>query len=164
MTASGRFPGLNAFLIACEADRREREYEEDVDLLFPARPGRRPSRDIVEVDCKIAEVEPADTHGSKHILLQVELTGVIEADADVDADVRGHLASHAHVLVAIQYNGRGPGIAGSIPGLVAGVEIRVRGAWIPVKQSRPTGGEKLAVLHFTHAPIGFVVVDGTTYR
>lgn len=163
MTAFGRFPCVEAFLVAYEADRRERAREAD---RSPAAHGkRRPKdRDVVEVDCSIAEVEPSDTSGAKHILLQVELTGIIESDADVDDDVQGHLASHAHVLVAIQYADRQRRIPGPIPGLVAGVSIRVRGAWIPAERAHAVGGEKLSVLHFTHSPVGFVKVGGTLYR
>lgn len=161
MTAFGKFPSLEAFLVAYEADRRTSERTGDVDLSSTARmTRRRRDRDVVEVDCRIAEVEPDDTHGSKHVLLHVELTDVIESDIDVDDDVQGHVSSHACVLVAIQYGNHGH----EIPGLIAGADIRVRGAWIAAERAYPVGGERLSVLHFTHAPIGFVQVGGTIYR
>jgi hypothetical protein len=165
MTAFGQFSSLEAFLIAYEADRRKRARAREADLSPAGYVTRRPrDRDVVEVDCNIAEVEPSDTDGLKHILLQVELIGILESDADVDADVRSHLASHAHVLVAIQYSGRHRGSPGAIPGLVAGANIRVRGEWIPAERAYPVGGEKTSVLHFTHSPLGFVMVGGTIYR
>lgn len=161
MTGFGKFPSLEAFLVAYEADRRMAEHAKALDLSATARmTRRRRDRDVVEVDCRIARVEPDDTHGSKHVRLQVELTDVIESDRDVDGDVRTHLASHAYVLVAIQYDNHHP----EIPGLIAGVDIRVRGAWIPAERAHATGGEKLAVVHFTHAPVGFVIAGGITYR
>jgi endonuclease G len=165
MTAFGQFPSLEAFLIAYEADRRQRQRAQEADLSPAEHVIRRPrDRDVVEVDCNIAEVEPSDTDGLKHVLLQVEVTGIIESDADVDADVQSHLASRAHVLVAIQYGGGHRRSPGAIPGLVAGANIRVRGEWIPAERAYPAGGEKISVLHFTHSPLGFVMVGGTIYR
>jgi endonuclease G len=159
MSAFGKFPSLEAFLVAYEAERRMGGRAGDADLSSTARmAGRHKDRDVVEVDCKIAEVEPNDTHGSKHVVLEVELTDVIASDVDVDDDVRRHLASHAYVLVAIQYGNH------QIPGLIQGAAIRLRGAWITAEQAHPVGGERLSVLHFTHAPVGFVMVGGTTYR
>jgi endonuclease G len=160
MTGFGKFPSLEAFLVAYEADRRIGERAKQLDLSATARmTRRRKDRDVVEVACKIARVEPDDTHGSKHVRLEVELTEVIASDRDVDGDVRSHLASHAYVLVAIQYDQHS-----EIPGLIAGVDIRVRGEWITAERAYPVGGDRLSVLHFTHAPIGFVVVGRTTYR
>lgn len=161
MTGFGKFPSLEAFLAAYEADRRMGERAKALDLSATARmTRRRKDRDVVEVDCKIAQVEPDDTHGSKHVRLQVELIDVIESDRDVDDDVRSHLASHARVRVAIEYDKHHP----EIPGLVADVDIRVRGEWITADRAYAIGGDRLSVLHFTHAPIGFVVVGGVTYR
>jgi endonuclease G len=161
MTGFGKFPSLDAFLVAYEADRGMEERAKQLDLSATARmTRRRRDRDVVEVACKIAQVEPDDTHGSKHARLQVELTEVIASDPDVDGDVRRHLASHACVLVAIEYDDHHP----EIPGLIAGVVIRARGEWITAERAYGVGGDKLSVLHFTHAPIGFVVVGGVTYR
>jgi len=161
MSGFGKFPSLEAFLVGYEADRRMAERAKQLDLSATARmTRRRKDRDVVEVDCRIAEVEPDDTSGSKHVRVQVELTDVIESDGDVDDDVQSHLASHAYVLVAIQYDNHHP----EIPGLIAGVVIRVRGEWITAERAYDVGGDKLSVLHFTHAPIGFVIVGGTTYR
>src|SRR3954470_18316209 len=140
MSAFGKFPSLEAFLVAHEAERRTAGRAEDVDLSSTARmTPRRKDRDVVEVDCTIVEVEPSDTRGSKHILLEVELTAVLASDVDVDDDVRRHLASHAYVLVSIQYDAHHR----QIPGLVQGVAIRVRGAWITADQAYAVGGERL---------------------
>jgi endonuclease G len=144
MTGFGKFPSLEAFVVACEGDRADRAQH----------------RDVVEVDCKIAVVEPVDTKGVKHARIDVELTEVLSADPDVDGDVESHLASHARVLVAIQFGGS----RGEIPGLVEGADIRVRGVWVTAERAYAAGGDKLAVLHFTHAPVGFVVVGGTVYK
>ena len=163
MTAFGKFPSLGAFLVACEDDRRKREQEAD---LSPATrtTRRRRDHDVVEVDCKIAEVMRNDTHGAKHVRLHVELTDVIESDADVDDDVQSDLKSHQYVLVVIQYGDRHGGTAQPIPGLIEGADIRVRGAWITAEHAYAVGGEKLSVLHFTHSPVGFVMVGGIIYR
>jgi hypothetical protein len=60
MTAFGKFPSLEAFLVAYEADRRTREREEEAGLPLAERKARRPKqRDVVEVDCQIAEVMPS---------------------------------------------------------------------------------------------------------
>src|SRR5215468_388158 len=131
MTAIGKFPSLEAFLVAYEADRRKREREEEAGLSLAERMARRRSqRDVVEVDCKVAEVMRDDCKGVKHVQLQVVLTGVIESDADVDADVQRDLESHAHVFVSIQFSDRHSGISEPIPGLVEGADIRVRGRWV----------------------------------
>lgn len=165
MPAFGEFPSLEAFLVAYEADRRTREREEEAGLPLAAPTAqRRGRRDVVEVDCKIAEVMADDTSGLKHVQLRVMLTGVIASAADVDADVQRHLASHAQVFVAIQYEDRQSRISGSIPGLIEGADIRARGAWITAERAHAVGGRKLSVLHYTHAPIGFVVVGGVVYR
>ena len=163
MTASIQLPSLKAFLAALEVDRREREREEEVDALLEGMARRPKHRDVVEVDCSVAEIWPADNNGVKHILLAVALTDVIESDAEVDSDVQSHLESHQHVLVVIQVGSR-DGIPDPIPGLTEGVDIRVRGVWIPAEQAHPVGNEKLSVLHFAHAPVGFVMVGDTIYR
>jgi endonuclease G len=165
MPAFGEFPSLEAFLVAYEADRRTRECEEEDTLPLAVPMARRHrDRDVVEVDCKIAEVLADDTKGLKHVQLRVVLTGVLDSDADVDADVQGHLASHAQVFVAIQYEARHGTIPEPIPGLVEGADIRVRGAWITAERAHAVGGKKLSVMHYTHAPIGFVMVGGVVYR
>jgi endonuclease G len=165
VTAFGKFPSLEAFLAAYEADRRKREREEEADLSPAARMARRRRhRDVVEADCQIAEVMPNDTNGVKHVQLHVDLTEVIESDADVDDDVQSHLESHEHVLVVIRYGDRSSGIPEPIPGLIEGADIRVRGEWITAERAHAAGGEKLSVLHFTHSPIGFVMVGETIYR
>ena len=65
MTAIGRFPSLETFLVAYEADRRERECEEEAGLSLAERMARaRKQRDVVEVDCKIAEIMPVDSRGA----------------------------------------------------------------------------------------------------
>ncbi|HEX3764543.1 MAG TPA: hypothetical protein VHW23_37870 [Kofleriaceae bacterium] len=142
MTAFGKFPSLEAFVIGRAGMTRARKF-----------------RDVVEVDCKIAVVEPVDTHGVKHVRIDVELIDVLASDPDIDGDVQRHLASREYVLVAIQYGKQGP-----IPGLIQGADIRVRGEWITAERAYAVGGDKLAVLHFTHAPVGFVMVGKTVYR
>jgi hypothetical protein len=164
MTAFGRFPSLDAFLVSYDADGCTRELEPEADRPPAGMPLRATYRDVVEVDCTVAEVEPGDTHGVRHVLLHVELTNVIASDPDIDADVQDHLASHAPVLVAIQYADRHRQVPEPILGLIPGTALRVRGRWIPANRAYPMGGEKLSVLHFTHAPVGFVMVGGTVYR
>lgn len=164
MTAFGKFPSLDAFLVRYEADLRAREFEAEADLSPAGMAPLATYRDVVEVDCKIAEVEPGDSSGVKHILLHVALTDVIASDPDVDGDVRAHLASQACVLVSIQYGDPRGGIPAPIPGLTPGVDFRARGRWIPAARAHPIGDAKLSVLHFTHAPVGYVIVGGTAYR
>lgn len=165
MPAFGEFPSLEAFLVAYEADRRTREREEEATVPLAAPMARRRGdRDVVEVDCRIAEVMPVDSKGLKHVQLHVVLTGVIESDADVDGDVQRHLASHAQVFVAIQYDARQGRIPESIPGLVEGTDVRLRGEWITAERAHAVGGKKLSVMHYTHAPIGFVMVGDVVYR
>ena len=165
MPAFGEFPSVESFLVAYEADRCTREREEEATLPLAAPLARRRgNRDVVEVDCRIAEILRDDTKGLKHVQLRVVLTGVLESDADVDADVESHLASHAQVFVAIQYEARRGTIPEPIPGLVEGADIRLRGAWITAERAHAVGGKKLSVMHYTHAPIGFVMVGGVVYR
>jgi endonuclease G len=164
MTGFGKFPSLEAFLTAYEADRRAREQVAEAGFSFAARTARRRRlRDVVEVACSIAEVKPADTRGAKHIQLHVVLTDIIESDADVHRDVRGHLASGDHVFVAIRYGDRQSGIEEPIADIVEGAVLRVRGEWITAERARAVGGARLAVLHFTHPPLGFVAVGETIY-
>jgi endonuclease G, mitochondrial len=164
MTRFGKFPSLEAFLAAHEADRRAREQAADAGFSFAARVARRRKRrDIVELGCSIAEVKSNDTSGAKHIRLHVVVTDIIESDADVDRDVQRHLASGDPVFVAIRYGDRHSGIDGPIAGLVEGADLRLRGEWITAERAHAVGGERLSVLHFTHPPIGFVAVGDTIY-
>ena len=164
MPAFGEFPSLEAFLVAYEADHHTCEREDASLPLAAPMARRRGDRDVVEVDCRIAEVMPDDHKGLKHLQLRVVLTGVLESDADVDADVQRHLASHAQVFVAIQYQARQGGIPESIPGLVEGADVRVRGEWITAERAHSVGGKRLSVMHYTHAPIGFIMVGSVVYR
>jgi endonuclease G len=51
------------------------------------------------------------------------------------------------------------GILKPVPGLEKGRVAHLRGEWITAAQAHGHGGERLAVLHFTHHPIGFVCTE-----
>ena len=56
------------------------------------------------------------------------------------------------------------GIGEDIP-FVTGTPVELQGMFIPADQATAGANDPgLPVLHFTHAPVGFVVYDGKTYK
>ncbi len=77
----------------------------------------------------------------------------------LDADGFGYAGD---VFVAIRITDGG--IGAEIP-FVVGTPVELQGQFIPAAEATPGQDDPgLPVLHFTHAPDGFVVYDGHTYQ
>ncbi|EGD58755.1 hypothetical protein Y88_0813 [Novosphingobium nitrogenifigens DSM 19370] len=114
---------------------------------------------LAHVDAVIAHVLPGNEHhhGAQHQHLIVIVTRLI-AFAGLPADKAPQIG--ARMFVAIRF-GDEDGLAEAIPDLAEGMPIELRGEYIDPATAYPTvdnsGPEHLPVLHFTHAPVGFVI-------
>jgi hypothetical protein len=118
----------------------------------------RNTRVLVAVSGTITEVDADDTSGDRHQLFTVKIDSV-EEDKLGSGLQPGDL-----VNVAVRY-----GDAGSLPerieGLEVGQPIAIRGAFIPAEKAYPDeDGDRHAVIHFTHRPLGWIDYAGRRYR
>jgi hypothetical protein len=119
----------------------------------------RRTRKVVSVAGVITEIDP-DQHDSQdsHQILTI----VVE---DVLADPQ-HLGVFFGQLIniAIRY-GDANGLHGPIPNLVVGEPLKVSGVYVPLKDAYPQpDGDRYAVIHFTHRPVGWVEYQGKHYE
>lgn len=157
----GQFPSLGAFLASYrDASARALERMPVTEQLTALKK----SRDVVEVKARIAQREPDDTDpdGGTHYRLRLRITTILQSDPDVDDDLMRAQADGDAVFCAIRY-GDAMGIRTPMQGLDDGAELHVKGEWITRANARSHGGEQMAVLHFTHHPLGFVCTDAQCY-
>ena len=55
------------------------------------------------------------------------------------------------------------GIDDGIAGIRTGAVLFLKGEWIPAERAFAVGGERMAVLHFTHDPLGYVCTQEWCY-
>ncbi|MDB4897831.1 MAG: hypothetical protein JWN15_4093 [Firmicutes bacterium] len=114
----------------------------------------------VTVHGLITEIDPdvRNHNGGRHQIFSVQIDQVImhTASAPVTAgDV---------VNVAIRF-GDGQGLAHAIPGLAVGQPITLSGAYVKFDTAYPEqDGDRHAVIHYTHHPIGWVEYQGVHYE
>ena len=113
---------------------------------------------MVEIDADVARVFADDLSGAKHQQFTVVITQILAADARAKADVQNTLTQAAEVRLAIRF-----GDNLGIPGIRTGVALHLKGEWIPANEAFAVGGEKIAVLHFTHDPLGFVCTSARCF-
>ena len=113
------------------------------------------SRDVVEVAADITENLGTESQGAKHQHLIIRVTEVIKNDPDVAADIKRTQDMNERVFLSIRYGDR-MGLPNPVPGVRVGLELKLRGEWIPKEKAYAHRGEQMSVLHFTHDPIGFV--------
>lgn len=121
----------------------------------------RQQRLVVTVSGTIARYDPdeQDDSGALHQLLTVtveEMSPGSGRQPDLEAGQRVH--------VAIRY-GDGEGLPEAIQGLKTGAPIELQGAFVPAEEAyEQEDGLRLAVIHFTHRPLGWVKYQGKLYR
>lgn len=161
----GKFKSIEEFLSAFEAGRRASEREAERTLsatALRARKKKPKKRTVAEVDGSIQERLPDDTKGSRHHLMKITLKKVVNVDPKIKKDVAAALKNKELVLVSVRFGDR-MGIEDPVPGLDPSVAVKVKGEWIPAEQAHAIGGERLAVLHFTHDPLGFICTPAACF-
>lgn len=161
----GKFTSVEEFLESFERARRaeeERAVEESVGLEGRNRRRRRPPRqprrrEVAEVTGVLREREADDTRAPKHHHLLLTVSEVLDATVGVERDAARAADSGEDVFVSVRFGDR-MGITDTIDGLVAGAVLHLRGEWITRELAHDHGGRDLAVLHFTHDPLGFICV------
>lgn len=154
----GKFESVEAFLEAYTATQRyaDRRAAEGLDLATRReRMRRRKERDVVEVHALVAEYLGTETADAKHQHILIRVETVDQTDADIQTDLDRVIAEQEKVFVSIRYGDR-QGLEAPVPGVAEGLALHLRGEWIPKDKAYAHGGEKMSVLHFTHAPLGFV--------
>lgn len=121
----------------------------------------RQDRKLVTVVGRITEMDPRrqDQRGVPHQIFTMEIRQVLDNRMRTDA------ADGQLVTAAIRY-GDAESIPEPIPGLKAGQPIALRGVYIARQDARDTDGDgvRLAVIHFTHRPLGWVLYQGRRYE
>ncbi len=165
--AFGKFESIADFLEAWENTQREapapEEEVEDEGAERRRKPKPRPAprapqarqRKVVEIVAQVARIFEDDLSGAKHQQFTVIPKTIDAADARTQADVQAAITQAREVRLAVRF-GDSMGLADRIPGIRTGVQLHLKGEWIPASEAFAVGGEKLSVLHFTHDPLGFV--------
>ena len=96
-----------------------------------------------------------DLSGAKHQQFSVTVLDIVSAGNSVKSEVEDTISEHLEVRLAVRF-GDSSGLPDRIPGIRTGVALHIKGEWIPRDEAYSVGGERLAVLHFTHDPLGFV--------
>ncbi|MFN7937760.1 MAG: DNA/RNA non-specific endonuclease [Bryobacteraceae bacterium] len=148
----GSFPNIAAFLEAWEGGAERRRPA------TPARPPAPRERRVAEIHATVERVFADDLSGAKHQQFTVIPTEAVAVDPRAREDVANTIAARAEVRLAVRF-GDNLGLAERIPGIRTGVPLRIKGEWIPASEAARIGGEQIAVLHFTHDPLGFVCTE-----
>lgn len=154
----GRFESFDAFLNSYEMTQARLEGVASTLEALEKRKKQR-ERDVVEIMAVITEYSGTEG-GHQHALLKV--TQVTQNDPDVRGDLQRVMADEENVFLAIRF-GDHLGLPEAIPGLKNGVELHLKGEWIPRDKAYSHGGEKMSVIHFTHHPLGFVCTPAQCY-
>ncbi len=117
---------------------------------------------IVEIEAEVARVFGDDLGGAQHQHFAVIVTRRIKADAKVAREVQEALKSGREIRLALRF-GDGLGLSDRIAGIRSGMKLRVQGEWISAEEALGAGGERIAVVHFAHDPLGFVCTPGGCY-
>ena len=156
----GKFKSIDDFLVHHASRRATEAADAERGLSFDEQVSRRRQQapNIVEVAATLKQREGDDTSGAEHIQIFVTLTKLIQGGTAVDADIQRTIADGDDVFVAIRY-GDSDGITQPIVGLVPGVALDLKGEYIPAAEAGAEGGRQVAVLHYTHHPVGFICVS-----
>jgi endonuclease G, mitochondrial len=103
----------------------------------------------------VSRVFADDLSGAKHQQFAVVLDKIDSADVRIKEDVQTTIAEQLEVRLAVRF-GDNLGLADRIPGIRTGVALHIKGEWIPADEAFSVGGERTAVIYFTHDPIGFI--------
>jgi endonuclease G len=160
----GTFPNMSQFLSAWDAHVRE------LGTKAKAEGRRRPERGrpvprhrkIVEVESEVSILFDDDLSGSKHQLFEVRLTKWLAGDARAKSDVESTIQSSELVRVSVRY-GDSAGLPERIREIRRSVKLHLKGEWISAAEASAIGGRRMAVLHFTHEPLGFICTPVQCY-
>jgi hypothetical protein len=120
----------------------------------------RPHRLTVTVDGLIEEIDPdrENSEGVMHQIFSVTVTAV-EDDSEQSGVAKGET-----VNVAVRY-GDPSALPERVPGLAVGQAVTLKGIYIPKSQAyTEEDGDRNAVIHFTHHPVGWIEYQGEQYR
>lgn len=124
---------------------------------LPNLPGR--PKYVTEIDAQVTiDKYSGIQHGRNgdHEIAEGHITKILQVGNQKVIDTQ-----KVHLAMNVK-SARDPnGLPREIP-LKPGQTIEVEGEYIP--KSHATGSNGAAVLHFTHAPGGFVVIDGKKYQ
>ncbi|HEY3364897.1 MAG TPA: hypothetical protein VGK74_07595 [Symbiobacteriaceae bacterium] len=128
---------------------------------FPASDvWKKSHRTVVTVMGTITELDPdqQDHQGARHQILTIRVDEIITAPAGTA------LAVGDEVNLAFRF-GDGASIDEPVADLAVGEPITVQGAFVPEQDAygEPDGDRK-AVIHFTHRPLGWVEYHGRHYE
>jgi endonuclease G len=153
----GKFKSVEEFLESFE--RRQAEEEEEALGLegrrrWPPRQARQ--REVAELFGVLRVREAEDTKVPKHHLL-LTVNEIIDATVRVQKDLTRAIDAGEDVFMVVRF-GDWMGITETIEGLLSVARINVQGEWITRQQATDRGRRDMAVLHFTHDPLGFICV------
>lgn len=120
----------------------------------------RSPRSAVAVAGVITEIDPdrRNSQGARHQIFSVRVDEVRS-----DAGHAGIFVGEV-VNVAVRY-GDAIGLTSPVPGLAVGQAIALCGAYIVVASAyAEPDGDKNAVIHYTHHPVGWVEYQGQHYQ
>jgi hypothetical protein len=117
---------------------------------------------LVQVQARIQAVLPDDNdpEGGTHQHLQIKVERTLKLEGSNLSDINGQI-----LFVAIRF-GDELGLPDRIPELRQGEPIEAQGEYIEADRAKPGPDNHdpvLPVLHFTHAPVGFIIYHGVTY-
>jgi len=160
----GKFSSMAEFLSAWDTHLREQGPQTGAERR--RRPARgRPAprhRKVTEVEAEVQILFEDDLSGSKHQLFEVRLTKWIDGTADAKSDVEATIRSSESVRVSVRY-GDSAGLPDRIREIRRNVKLHLKGEWISAADAFAIGGRPMAVLHFTHEPLGFICTPVQCY-
>lgn len=117
-------------------------------------------RAVVTVVGLITEIDPdrRSASGARHQIFSVRVDE-IRSDAG-----RSGVSVGEVVNVAVRY-GDATGLANPVPRMAVGQEISLCGSYIVLQSAYPEAdGDRNAVIHYTHHPVGWVEYQGRLYQ
>lgn len=156
----GRFASIGDFLDEWEA--RLREVPEGKREAPEAVKRRKKKRLVVEISASVAKVFADDLSGAKHQQFTVIPQLWRDGDGKTQELIEAAIKLRSQARVAVRF-GDSRGLPDRISGIMSGKDLHIKGEWIPAELAYAMGGERLAVLHFTHEPLGFICMDNYCY-
>jgi hypothetical protein len=132
----------------------------DVLIRLPSEQQVARATSDVTVHGVITEIDPEtrNHNGGRHQIFSVQIDRVIRHTASAPVKVG------QTVNVAIRF-GDGQGLPDPVPGLALGEPITLCGAYVKFEAAYPEeDGDRHAVIHYTHHPIGWVEYKGVHYE
>jgi hypothetical protein len=106
---------------------------------------------------------PEHHHGANHQHFTVKIDEVVTLDG---GNVAPDSLVGATVFLAVRF-GDNIGLDSEIPDLTVGAPIEIQGEFVDSADAYKTqdnaGDPPLAVIHFTHHPVGYVIYNGQHY-